>query len=42
MTRYVVQCMKYALFVKYEMRDMRDVRAMYVIRTMKCVKYNVK
>ena len=39
MTCDVVQCMKYALFVKYEMRDMR---VMYVMRAMKCMKCDMK
>ena len=32
----MVQCMKCALFTKCELRDMRDVCAMRVMRTMKC------
>ena len=38
----MVQCMKYALFAKCEMRDMRDVCAMYMICAMKCMKYDMK
>ena len=35
MTWYAVQCMKYAMCVKYKMRDMRDMRAMHAMCTMK-------
>ena len=42
MMRRMVQCMKYALFVKCEMRDMRDVCVMCVMRAMKCMKYDMK
>ena len=38
----MVQCMKCALFMKYETCDMRDIRAMYVICTMKCMKCAMK
>ena len=38
----MVQCMKYVLFVKCETRDMRDVRAMYIMRAMNYVKYDMK
>ena len=38
----MVQCMKYALFAKCEMRDMRDVCAMCVICAMKCMEYDMK
>ena len=38
----MVQCMKYALFVKCEMRDVLDVCAMCVMCAMKCMKYNMK
>ena len=41
-TWHVVQCMKCTLFVKCEMRNMRDMRVMHVICTMKCVKCNMK
>ena len=39
MTRRMLQCMKCALFMKCELRDMRNVR---VMRTMKCMKYDIK
>ena len=42
MMRHVVQCMKCTLFVKCEIHDMRDMCAMHVMRTMKCMKYDVK
>ena len=38
----MVQCMKCVLFAKYEMCDIRDMCAMYVMRTMKCMKYDMK
>ena len=38
----MLQCMKYALFTKCELRDMRDVCAMCVMRVMKCMKYVMK
>ena len=38
----MVQCVKYALFAKCELRDVRDVCVMCVMRTMKCMKYDMK
>ena len=37
----MVQCMKCALFAKCKMRDMRNVCAMCVMRTMECLKYDM-
>ena len=42
MTRCMVQCVKWVLFAKYELHDMRDVCAMHVMRAMKCMKCDMK
>ena len=41
-TRYAVQYVKCALFMKCKMRDMRDMCAMRVMRIMKCIRYDMK
>ena len=38
----MVQCMECALFAKCEIRDVRDMRAMYVMCAIKCMKYDMK
>ena len=38
----MLQCMKCALFAKCEIRDVHDVCAIRVMRTMKCMKYGMK